>query len=88
MKVLIVLLLIAIIASLGLALRYLYTDREVAGAGRTVKALTTRISLSLGLFFLLILLYKMGLLHPHGLKAEYPVSAVRQASPNTVTPEK
>lgn len=80
MKVLIVSVLVAIVASLGLALRFLYKDRNIAGASRTVKALTTRISLSLGLFFLLILLYKMGLLHPHGLKADYSTPSVSQSA--------
>ncbi|MGI9213516.1 MAG: DUF2909 domain-containing protein [Methylococcaceae bacterium] len=80
MKVLIVLVLVAIIASLGLALRFLYKDRNIAGASRTVKALTTRIALSIGLFFLLLLLYKMGLLHPHGLKADYSAPSAPQAT--------
>ena len=88
MQVLIVLLLLAIIASLALALRYLYKDREAIGSRRAVKALTTRIGLSLGLFFLLILLYRMGLLHPHGLKTGYPVASVRPVSPTIVNPEK
>lgn len=71
MKVLIVLALAAIIVSLGFALNYLYKDRGVAHSSRTVKALTARISLSLVLFALLILLYKAGILHPHGLKTDY-----------------
>ena len=71
MKVLIILALLAIIASLGFALHYLYKDRGAAHSSRTVKALTTRISLSLVLFALLILLYKAGVLHPHGLRTDY-----------------
>jgi hypothetical protein len=81
MKILIILLLAAIIVSLALALRYLYKDRDNAESNRTVRALTARISLSLGLFFLLILLYKAGLLHPHGLRPDYPVASAQQTKP-------
>lgn len=80
MKVLIVLLLLVIIASLGFALNFLYKDRGQAGSNRTVKTLTARIGLSLGLFFLLILLYKLGVIHPHGLKSDYV------AQPQSQTP--
>jgi len=64
-KMLIVLVLIVIIASLGLALRYLFKDGE--RSPRTVKALTFRIGLSIALFILLLLGYQAGILHPHGL---------------------
>lgn len=65
MKYLIVLVLVLIIASLGLALKYLFKDGE--RSPRTVKALTLRISMSIALFFLLLLGYQAGILHPHGL---------------------
>jgi hypothetical protein len=64
-KTMIVFVLILIIASLGLALRYLFKDG--GGSPRTVKALTYRIGMSLALFFLLLLGYQAGILHPHGL---------------------
>ncbi len=64
-KVLIVFVLFLIIASLGLALNYLFKDGE--RSPRTVKALTVRIGMSLALFFLMMLGFKAGILHPHGL---------------------
>jgi hypothetical protein len=66
-KTVIVFVLFLIIASLGLALRYLFKDG--GGSQRTVKALTYRIAMSLALFFLLLLGYQAGILHPHGLNA-------------------
>ena len=66
-KILIVFVLIVIIASLGLALRYLFIDGE--RSSRTVKALTFRIGLSIALFLLILLGYQVGILHPHGLNA-------------------
>jgi branched-subunit amino acid transport protein AzlD len=66
-KVLIVVALLSIIASLGTALFYLLMDRN--RSPRTVKALTARIGMSLALFFLLLIGYQAGLLHPHGLGA-------------------
>jgi hypothetical protein len=67
-KTLIVIVLFLIIASLGLALRYLFKDG--GGSRRTVKALTYRIAMSLALFFLLLLGYQAGILHPHGLNTD------------------
>jgi hypothetical protein len=64
-KVLRILLLLVIVGSLGTALVYLVKDRT--RSPRTVKALTVRIGLSIGLFILLLLAYRFGLLHPHGL---------------------
>jgi uncharacterized membrane protein len=66
-KILIVFVLIMIVASLGSALVYLLKDRD--RSPRTVKALTARIGMSLALFFLLLLGYQAGVLHPHGLRA-------------------
>jgi hypothetical protein len=65
-KIVIVLVLLLIIASLGVALRHLLMDGE--RSTRTAQALTVRIGLSIALFFLLLLGYQAGLLHPHGLK--------------------
>lgn len=66
-KVLIVAVLLLIVASLGTALFYLLMDRN--RSPRTVKALTARIGMSLALFFLLLIGYQSGVLHPHGLGA-------------------
>lgn len=65
MKAVIILLLLIIVGSLGTALVYLVKDRT--RSPRTVKALTVRIGLSIGLFILLLLAYGFGLLRPHGL---------------------
>ena len=64
-KTVIVFVLILIVASLGLALRYLFMDG--GRSTRTAKALTYRIGMSIALFFLLLLGYQAGILHPHGL---------------------
>lgn len=59
MKIVIVVFLILILASLGSALFYLMKDK---GTGdRTVKALTLRVALSIALFLLLMLGYWFGL---------------------------
>lgn len=64
-KILVILILLLILASLGSGLAFMIKDR---GHGqRTVKALTVRIALSIGLFILLLLAYVAGLITPHGL---------------------
>jgi len=69
-KTFIVFVLFMIIASLGTAMVYLLKDRD--RSPRTVKALTARIGMSLALFFLLLLGYSAGILHPHGLNPTGP----------------
>ena len=59
MRVTVVLMLIAIVASLGSALFFVYRDRG-QGKTRAVKALTVRVGLSLGLFLLLMVAYRLG----------------------------
>jgi Na+-driven multidrug efflux pump len=63
-KYLIIVMLLLIVGSLFSALFYLIKDK---GEGeRTAKALTVRISLSIGLFLLLMLGYYTGIIgHPH-----------------------
>lgn len=80
-KILIIFVLFLIIASLGTALIYLLKDRN--RSPRTVKALTFRIGMSIGLFLFLLLGYRVGLLRPHGLQAGI-VSA--QASAGGIAP--
>lgn len=58
MKIVVILFLVAIFASLGSALFTLY--RDGSGSTRTVKALTIRISLSFGLFLMLMAGYYFG----------------------------
>jgi len=57
MKIVVILILVAIFASL---LFFLFRDRS--GSTRTVKALTYRISISIGLFILLIVAHYFGLI--------------------------
>ncbi len=54
-----------ILASLGSAMFYLINDK--GGSGRTVKALTWRIGLSVALFASLFIAYALGLIEPHGV---------------------
>lgn len=81
-KTLIVFVLILIVASLGTALVYLLKDRN--RSPRTVKALTLRIGMSIALFFFLILGYRAGILHPHGLNEGIAVQA--SSAGNTPAP--
>jgi len=77
-KTLIVFVLLLIIASLAVGLRHLLTEGE--RSPKTAQALTVRIGLSIALFFLLLLGYQAGILHPHGLNtgANPPQTAAGQ----------
>lgn len=61
MRIVVILLLLLILLSLGSALTYLFRDRG-KGTDRTVRALTFRVGLSIGLFLLLMLGYGTGLI--------------------------
>ena len=66
MKIIIVIALVAIVASLFSALVFLYRDR---GHGtRMVKALAIRVALSIGLFAFLMIAFRMGWISPGGLR--------------------
>lgn len=66
MKVIVVVALIAIVASLFSALYYLYQDR---GHGtRMVRALALRVALSALLFGFLVVSYRLGWIAPTGLR--------------------
>jgi FtsH-binding integral membrane protein len=65
LKYVVILMLLLILASLGSGLFFLLRDQ--GGSSRTVKALTLRVALSVGLFVLLLLAYAAGLIKPHGL---------------------
>lgn len=71
-KVVIVLLFIGIVASLGSGLYYLVNDK--GDSRRTLRALTLRIGLSLGLFAFLMILIALDVIEPHGL---YPATPSR-----------
>ncbi len=64
-KLLIVVLLLAILASLASGLVFLIRDK--GQSERTVKSLTIRIALSIALFLLLLIGYAAGLIQPHGI---------------------
>ena len=59
MRIIVVLMLVAIVASLGSALVFVYRDRG-QGKTRAVKALTLRVGLSFVLFLLLMVAYRLG----------------------------
>ena len=66
MKILVILVLVAIIASLFSALYFMYRDK---GQGnRMWKALALRVALSVGLFAFLMLAYWLGWIGPSGLR--------------------
>jgi cytochrome bd-type quinol oxidase subunit 2 len=60
MKILVILFLVLILASLGSAFYYMITDRGTSN--RTAKALTVRVALSLTLFVLLMLGVHFGII--------------------------
>ncbi len=77
-KVFIVFVFLAILASLASGMFYLIRDK--GHSPRTVKALTWRISLSLGLFILLIVGYAAGIVKPHGVIPDPPRSSPAEKS--------
>jgi len=64
-RLLIIAALVAIIASLGSALFQL--SRGQGDSQKMLRALTWRISLSVGLFIVLLVAWRMGLIRPHGM---------------------
>jgi Protein of unknown function (DUF2909) len=64
-RVAVIVVLVAIVASLGVALYHLATDR--GESKKMVQSLTVRIALSVVLFLLLMLAWRLGLIHPHGV---------------------
>jgi hypothetical protein len=62
-KILIVAVLVAIVASLGSGLFHLVKDER--DSKKTVDALTVRIALSVALFILLFIAWRQGLITPH-----------------------
>lgn len=72
-KLIIVLFLIAIVFCLGSALYYLLHDH--GDSRRMAKMLTLRITLSLILFFALIVGFATGLLHPNSIALYAPIGA-------------
>lgn len=64
-KIIVVAFMLAILASLASALFAMVRDR--GSSHRTVKALTLRVALSVGLFVLLLIGFATGLITPHGI---------------------
>lgn len=69
-KLLVVVVLVAIVFSLGSALFHL--SRGTGDSQKMVKALTWRIGLSVVLFLLLLAAYFFGLIQPHGVNPGAP----------------
>ena len=63
MRIVVILFIVVILASLGSALYYMIRDRGTTQ--RTVKALTVRIVLSIALFLMLLIGLKTGLISTH-----------------------
>lgn len=72
-KVVIVLIFVGIVVSLGSGLYYLVNDK--GDSRRTLRALTMRIGLSVGLFAFLMILIAFGVIEPHGLYPDPPPAA-------------
>ena len=83
-KLLIISAFIGIVISLGSALYYLLHDKS--RSPRTVKALTTRISLSLALFFFPLFAATMGWIKPHGIRTHQ--LAQKKALPSSAFPNR
>jgi hypothetical protein len=64
-KLLVILVLAAIVVSLGVALYQLATGR--GNSGNMLRSLTVRIGLSVALFVLLMVAWRLGLITPHGI---------------------
>lgn len=64
-KLLVILVLAAIVVSLGVALYQLARGRD--DSGKMLQSLTVRIVLSVALFVLLMIAWRLGLIRPHGV---------------------
>lgn len=68
LRLLVFVLFIAILVSLGSALRHLSRGSSEEDSRKMARALTIRISLSIALFALLLIAWYMGLISPHALQ--------------------
>jgi hypothetical protein len=66
MRWLVVLCLLAIVASMASALLYLLRG-GAGGSSKMLRALTIRVAISVGLFVFLMVSYKLGLIGPQGV---------------------
>lgn len=65
-RILVVLALVGIVASLGSALFHLMTDK--GQSKKMVRALTLRVGLSVALFIAIMIAWALGLIQPHGIR--------------------
>ncbi|HTC45410.1 MAG TPA: twin transmembrane helix small protein [Steroidobacteraceae bacterium] len=65
LKILIILIFVAIVASLGSALFHL--SKSGGDSQKMFRSLALRVGLSIGLFILLMAAWALGLIKPHGL---------------------
>lgn len=75
-KVIIILAFIGIVGSLASGLYYLVNDK--GDSRRTLRALTMRVGLSVGLFAFLMILVALGVIEPHGVYPEPPAAATSE----------
>ncbi len=75
-KIIIILAFIGIVGSLASGLYYLVNDK--GDSRRTLRALTLRIGLSVGLFAFLMILIAFGVIEPHGVYPEPPAGTTQQ----------
>jgi len=75
-KIIIILAFIGIVGSLASGLYYLVNDK--GDSRRTLRALTMRIGLSVGLFAFLMILVALGVIEPHGVYPQSPAGAPAQ----------
>ena len=66
MRWLVILCLLAIVASMASALLYLLRG-GAGGSSKMLRALTIRVAISVGLFVFLMVSYKLGLIGPQGV---------------------
>lgn len=64
-RLLVIAVLLAIIGMLGSA--FIQLARGTGDSGKMLRALTWRVGLSVGLFLVLLLAWKAGLIRPHGI---------------------
>lgn len=69
-KILVLAIFIAILASLGSALYQL--SRRGGDSKKMIRALAIRVGLSIALFLLLMILWYLGIITPHGLPVSSP----------------
>ncbi|HEX5342821.1 twin transmembrane helix small protein [Duganella sp. FT135W] len=66
MKIAVAIAFILILGSLGAAFFFLMRDK--GRSNNTVRALAVRVALSITLFLLILLAYRMGYIHPTGIR--------------------